>query len=97
MNEAQLNKKRIEFRELELLEQERIEKVDKLSKDINLNEAKSDGLRKELEVLVDEIENKKAIALDLSDQIKNDKAYHQEKILLNKNLDSEEREKVFSK
>ena len=54
VNEAQLNKKRIEFRELELLEQERIEKVDKLSKDVKLNEEKSEGLRKELAVLVDD-------------------------------------------
>ena len=39
--------------------------------------------KKELAVLIDEIENKKSIVLDLSDQIKNDEAYHIEKTLHN--------------
>ena len=58
-NETELDHKRIRFRELELLERERIEKIDKLSTDINLQETKTDELKKQLALLVEEIEKKK--------------------------------------
>ena len=95
LNETLLDQKRIRFRELELMEQDRIVKIEKLSEELNLQESKSDDLRKELQFLVDEIESKKSAAVELSDQLKNDEELHQEKSLQNKNLETDEKNKLI--
>ncbi len=46
--------------------------VDKLSSEINAQKQKSEDLRNELTSLAQEIENKKSLVVELSDQIKAD-------------------------
>ena len=58
-------------------------------------EEKSEDLRKELAFLIEEIENKKTVVVELLDQINNDETLIKEKSLNAKNLEADEQNKLL--